>query len=276
MACGHFLPAVRGTTPLRAAELHVRRHEMQMIARPSIQSLLLQMQFDGQALSTATGFVALAKSGRPMLITNRHNVTGRHQETNAPLSKTGGVPNEVVIVHNRKGALGQWLTRTEKLYAGSAPLWFEHPLLGARADFVALPLTDLTDVDLHPYETEDSGPKILVGPADTVSVVGFPFGITAGGAFAVWATGFLASEPIVNFADLPVQLIDCRSRPGQSGSPVIAYRAGGSVAMENGDTSIFTGPVQRLLGVYSGRINDESDLGIVWKADAIAQLLRSQ
>ena len=249
---------------------------MPTIARPSIQSLLLQMQFKGQPISTGTGFVMMAPRIGAVLITNRHNVSGRNQETNLPLSPTGGVPDEVLIIQNRKGLLGQWVPRLETLYESGAPRWLEHPVLGAKADFVALPLRNLDDVDLHPYEVEHTGPDILVGPADSVSVVGFPFGITAGGAFAVWATGFLASEPDVNFADLPIQLIDCRSRQGQSGSPVIAYRAGGSIAMKEGGTAMFAGPVHRLIGVYSGRINQESDLGIVWKAEAITQLVSAQ
>lgn len=116
---------------------------------------------------------------------------------------------------------------------------------------------------------------IFVGPSDAVSVIGFPFGMTAGGAFGVWATGHLASEPIVNFSDLPIQLIDCRTRPGQSGSPVIAYRSGGMVAMANGDSVAFNGPVYRFIGIYSGRINAESDIGIVWRASAINELLQS-
>jgi hypothetical protein len=247
---------------------------MPTIARPSVQSLLLQMRVNGTPLSTGTGFVLIAPKVGPVLITNRHNVTGRNQETGEPISKTGGLPNELVVVHNRKGALGQWVERLESLYSEAAPRWHEHPTLGPKADFVALPLQSLSDVDLHPYDLEDTGPDILIGPADTVSVVGFPFGITAGGAFAVWATGFLASEPDINFAALPIQLIDCRSRQGQSGSPVIAYRAGGSVATKDGGTAIFAGPVQKLIGVYSGRINAESDLGIVWKHSAVAELVR--
>lgn len=78
-----------------------------------------------------------------------------------------------------------------------------------------------------------------------------------------------------NFDNLPIQLIDCRTRQGQSGSPVIAYRAGGSVAMADGSSAIFTGPVERFIGIYSGRINAESDLGIVWKASAINELIQT-
>jgi hypothetical protein len=244
------------------------------IAQPSVQSLLIEMQVNGTALSTGTAFVAVTPKG-PHLITNRHNVTGRHQESGAPLSSTGGLPTDLVIVHNRKGQLGQWVPRAESLYVNGTPRWREHPVLGAQADFVALPLTDLTDVELYPYDPANPGPPIFVGPADIVSVIGFPFGITAGGAFGVWATGFLASEPEVDYNGLPVVLIDCRSRQGQSGSPVIAHRSGGMVAMSDGGSAAFAGPVWKLLGIYSGRINAQSDLGIVWKALAINQLVQA-
>lgn len=248
---------------------------MGQIAQPSVQSLLVRMQFNGRPLSTGTAFVVQAPSG-PYLVTNRHNVTGRHQETDAPLSPTGGVPNEIIIVHNRNVQLGQWVPRREPLYEPSgAPRWREHPTLGPNADFVALPLTDLAEVALYPYDVAKTGPNIFVGPADSVSVIGFPFGVTAGGVFGVWATGFLASEPDVDFNDLPIQLIDCRSREGQSGSPVIAFRSGGMVPMVGGGASAFTVPVWRFIGIYSGRINRESDLGIVWKASAIQQLVQA-
>lgn len=122
------------------------------IAEPSVKSLLLQMRFNGQVLGTGTGFVANAPRG-PVLVTNRHNVTGRNQETGQPLSPTGGVPNEVVIMHNRANLLGQWVARTEPLHGNNGqPLWIEHAGLGARADFVALPLTQLNDVQLYPYD----------------------------------------------------------------------------------------------------------------------------
>lgn len=246
---------------------------MNTIAKPSIQSLLIEMQFNGQALSTGTAFVVNTPTRGPHLITNRHNVTGLHQDTGKPLSQTAGIPSDVVIVHNQKGRLGQWVLRKEPLYASSSPRWVEHPTLGAKADFVALQLTDLNDVELYPYDLASPASKILVGPADPVSVIGFPFGVTAGGAFGVWATGFLASEPVVDFNGLPIQLIDCRTRQGQSGSPVLAYRAGGAVAMEDGGTAMFSGPVEKFIGIYSGRINSESDLGIVWKSKAVAELV---
>ena len=209
-----------------------------------------------------------------MLITNRHNLSGRSCETGQPLSPTGGIPNEVVILHNQKAKLGHWLPITESLLrVNGSPLWHEHPRLKDKADFVALPLTKLKDIELFSYSMSDTGPDILVAPSDSVSVVGFPFGLTGGGGLAIWATGFLATELDVDQFGLPIALVDCRARPGQSGSAVIAHRNGGMVTMMNGDTSAFTGQVTKFIGIYSGRVNSESDLGIVWKSSAIKELL---
>lgn len=248
---------------------------MVQIAQPSVQSLIIEMRFNGQVLSTGTAFVVSTSKG-PILLTNRHNITGRHQETNEPLSKTGGIPNEIFIVHNKKGALGQWIGVIEPILdLYNNPMWTEHPTLGKTADFVALPLSNLNDVEIYPYNLNNTGPDVLIGPAESLSVVGFPFGIQAGGSLAVWATGFMASEPDIDFNNLPIFLIDCRSRQGQSGSAVIAYRSGGSVAMKDGGSAIFSGPVTKFLGIYSGRINAQSDLGIVWKASALKELVDS-
>ena len=250
---------------------------MMTIARPSVQSLLLQMRFSGQPLSTGTGFVSPSAKG-PLLITNRHNVTGRRQDNNKPMSPTGGIPDEVAVFHNVKGQLGSWQAKIEPLYSdpeNENRCWVEHPVLGANADFVALPLTQLDDVELYPYDPANPGQDMFIGPTETVSVIGFPFGIAAGGRFAVWATGSIASEPNVNYEGLPIQLIDCRSRQGQSGSPVLAYRSGGMIAMADGSSSVFNSPVSKLIGIYSGRINPESDIGIVWKTSAILELINS-
>ncbi len=250
--------------------------QVKLIALPSVMSLFVQMGFRGQVLSTGTGFVVQSARG-PLLVTNRHNVTGRDNTTNRPLSSTGGIPDEIVIAHNATQRMGVWLARREALYESDIPRWIEHPVLGPRADFVALPLTQLEGVKLYPYDVSDIpwNRDIAVGPAEPVSVIGFPFARAAGGFFAVWATGFVASEPDLDYEGLPILLIDCRSRPGQSGSPVIAYSGSGFTKRADGGISQYAGEVWRTIGVYSGRINKESDLGMVWKREAILELLDS-
>lgn len=244
--------------------------KMIRIEQPSVQSLFIEMWFGNQLLSSGTAFLVRGMS-QPVLITNRHNVTGRDQNTDQPLAAHGGVPDKLVILHNKSGPIGSWIKCEEPLYdENQSPRWYEHPRMGPSADFVALPLSETKGIRVFPYDLSEPGPDIAVGPSEIVSVVGFPFGMTVGGAMAIWATGFVASEP--NLPDEPTFLIDCRSRPGQSGSAVICYRTG-AVTLATGTTAVFGHPVTRLLGVYSGRVNPESDLGIVWKASAISELM---
>jgi len=211
-------------------------------------------------------------------LTNWHNVTGKNSDTEQLLDKQGRLPDEIKIVHLEQlpgKALG-WVERFEELYDDhQKALWHEHPKHGRLVDAVALPLTELAEVRLLPYvgRGAPSWPTITWGPADIVSVVGFPFGMTGGGSLAIWATGFVASEPQVDMRDLPLFLIDCRARPGQSGSAVVVFRNGGTVITEDGSISVGTGSACRFLGLYSGRINSESDLGLVWKESALLDIL---
>jgi hypothetical protein len=248
---------------------------MATIARPSAASLLLQPQANGQSLGYATGF--LVKRGEAVfLATNWHVVSGRRTDTSESLHPSGAIPDSLSIVHNVAGQLGSWTARVERLIDDDdRPLWQEHPTHGRRVDAVALPLTDLGGVEAIGYDLSNPGPDTLLGAAGPVSVIGFPFGRTGGGAFGIWIQGTVATEPEIDFDDLPSFLIDSRTRPGQSGSPVISYYAGGMVPMADGGSAVFGGPVERFLGIYSGRINSESDLGFVWKLGAIRDIVET-
>lgn len=245
----------------------------QGIARPSVASLPVQAGIDGSSLSTATGFV-VERDGQAYLITNWHVISGRRSDTGAVISSTGGVPTELAILHNQAGVLGSWIPKSELLYDETgSPRWLEHAQHGRQVDVVALELRDRDGVDIYAHDPWAAGPGIAVGVAGGLSIIGFPFGISGGGALGVWVQGTVATEPSIDFDGLPCFLIDSRTRLGQSGSPVIAYHAGGAVPMSDGGTAIFGGPVEQFLGVYSGRINEQSDLGFVWKASAVREIV---
>ena len=242
------------------------------ISQPSLQSLYVDILARGQKLSCATAFVAKSATGASFLVTNRHVVTGRHQITGLPLdTATAAIPDELVVWHNSKAGLGQYVRVRMPLSVNGFAPWIEHPTLGAAADFVAFPITELPDVALYPYSTQYFVHQRMQ-PAQRVNVVGFPFGIRTGGSFPVWATGFVASEPEIDHGGHPVFLIDCRTRKGQSGSPVIFHHSTGGVLPDETDIQATTS-ASWLLGIYSGRIDEKSDLGIVWKTHAIAGLL---
>jgi hypothetical protein len=250
------------------------------IELPSLKSLFIEMCFGDLVLSTGTAILgAKNKDSRCAVITNRHNVTGRHQETGECLSKTLGTPDNIVIhFHRSKQHIGEWLKLKLPLYRDSGePFWIEHPALGAKADLVALNVKWGNDVLCLPYYTETDSDRVgmLVTPAETVSVIGFPFGISTSGKLPVWATGFLAQELSLVTEQNPIFLIDCRSRQGQSGSPVIAFRTSGYRSIKDGKilSSLSAKEVWEFLGIYSGRVNPESDLGRVWHVNTLSALL---
>ena len=80
----------------------------------------------------------------------------------------------------------------------------------------------------------------------------------------------------VDFEDLPCFLTDSRTRSGQSGSPVVRYSDGaGGHRMSDGALAMTGGPLADLVGVYSGRMSKDSDLGHVWKRQALVEIATS-
>ncbi|WP_374412588.1 hypothetical protein [Novosphingobium colocasiae] len=251
-----------------------------LVAIPTMKSLFIEMYFGDLKIGTGTAFLAAnAPDAHCALITNRHNVTGRHQETQQSLHSKGAIPDAMVIHFHKAGQTnGEWLPIRLPLYRPcGTPYWIEHPLLGATADLVALNLSWGSDIIKYPYymQTELDRVNIEIGPAEPISVIGFPFGLSSTMRFPLWATGFLAQELTLMTPDNPVFMIDCRTRRGQSGSAVIAYRAGGYRSTKDGRpiTTMSAGTVWEFLGIYSGRINDQSDLGRVWHRSAVEEVL---
>lgn len=250
-------------------------NEPARVAIESAMSLHIQMTVNALPLATGTAF-AVECNGTPHLITNRHNLSGRNTATNQPMSVTGATPGAVTIMHNAADTLGHWTPVTEPVVDGDGnPLWLEHPDLGSKVDVVALPLRSLDGVRLYPYDLTPPERRVAAGVSDGVSIIGFPFGVTGGGSLGIWTRGFVASEPEMDFHDLPLFLVDARTRQGQSGSPVIFYSSGGAVTMADGGLVVSPGKTREFLGVYSGRINAESDLGLVWKPAAVRRIVEA-
>ena len=245
---------------------------MSPIRDPSYSSLYIEMFNNGLKVASGTGFILKSKSDKPYLITNRHNVTGRNNFTGKFLEGCSP-PDQIQIYHHKAFELGHWVMRSESLVDSERNFWIEHPRLGPTADFVALPLRNLDNTQLYSHYFTIRNPEDFLGPSDRVNVIGFPFGQTAGGYLPIWLTGFIASEMAINYIDLPIFLIDCRTRPANSGSPVVFYN-------NNYDFNRFQyiddkPPNTKLLGIYSGRIDKESDIGLVWKASSIKELIDS-
>lgn len=238
----------------------------------SCVSLHLECFFHGTRIGLGTGFIVIyAKTN--YLITNWHVVTGRDPNTGKPMSATGvAAPDTIGIWHHDVGRLGSWHRKDERLIDPTSgnKLWKEHPL-GRQVDVIALALKTYEDTKVYDLDTSLAQTDMVLAPSEPVSIVGFPFGIAAAGKFPIWKTGHIASDIDLDYGDKPVFLVDATTRPGMSGSPVFARRIGGyrsSTAMWH-----LGGSAVRFLGVYSGRIREQADVGMVWKSTVIGDIL---
>jgi hypothetical protein len=240
----------------------------------SVISLQLKILHNDAGIGTATGFV-VEKNNKRYLVTNRHVVLACAQDQN-PTNVGGWIcANKIAILHNKLNYLGEWLWVTEDLFdEHNNRRWSEHPTLGATADFVALPLQHVGDVKFYPLDMETRKADVLVGPADPVSIVGFPFGLASQGGLPVWKTGTVASDLDINLRGKPIFLVDTTSRPGMSGSPVYAVRSGAYRASDGTLRTATSRTIKKFLGVYSEQIQ-AAELGAVWKAEAVMALYES-
>jgi hypothetical protein len=244
-----------------------------LVQPPSFQSLFLRLYFGDTHLASATGFLVKTNIGCA-LVTARHNLTGRDANTGDCLSPaTGGIPDRVEIFHNGPSPDVNVIKSERLLDEEGNPSWIEHPQLGPLCDVGLLPLSDTDGAVLCPYEQSSAYVDMRLGAGDRITVVGFLMGQSAGAMLAIWCTGYVASEPALDYSGQPKFLIDCRTRPGQSGSPVIAHRDGSMVKMADGGYSMMSGAVVKPFGVYTGRIHPESDIGIVWKWSVVEALM---
>jgi hypothetical protein len=114
---------------------------------------------------------------------------------------------------------------------------------------------------------------------DDVYIIGYPYGLSSGPAFPLWMRGTVASLPAMGYRvgddDPPLMLVDARTRTGQSGSVVARRKPQGTpVFIGNTITGFTYGTHSQVVGVYSGRTSDESDLGYVWRIDAVDTICR--
>lgn len=255
---------------------------MPKINENSSKPVFIKCFYNETQLSTATGF-RVNKNGKNFLITNWHVVSGRHLITHECLSKTAAVPNKLVLNYRVQTQNGnyKWKEKIINLYDDNENhLWIEHPEFGSNVDVVAIKLENYCDFE----ESFDIDSNYELFVTEQVFILGFPYGFTVNTPsepYAIWTGGTIASDPelelTINEKKLPVFLIDSKTREGQSGSPVIYYSENGINRCEDEELgrgiSLSIRPFKKEIGIYSGRINKDSDLGYVWKWEIIRDIL---
>ncbi|MER0429666.1 S1 family peptidase [Streptomyces microflavus] len=198
---------------------------------------------DDMLLGPATGFL-IGIPGDFWLVTARHVLSGRRSDDGKVMSETGLCPDYLRVRFAGEGDDGfRPVDRDYELYhdeSQSSPLWRSHPEqrvdiavlhLGAVPEGAVeafLPNTWPTVRQLDPEERRaqqgsDADIDIPLRITDRLFVLGFPFGNQGSWPFAVWTAAPVASEPLARWDGLPGFLLDSRTRPGQSGSPVVMH-----------------------------------------------------
>jgi hypothetical protein len=266
----------------------------------SFSSLKLDLfSREGLPLKSASGFI-LECEDRYYLITNRHVLSGTvvaageaQDSVNQPYTlKTS------LHIHGGEGEKGAPLSVgirkriTVPLYdANNTQTWIEHSSSKGHLptiDIVALPINVNLTLNLFsgkiagikvnagylPNDQKDYWTKISAipisaidtdveyGPADTVHVIGYPFGWAPEGtnrtSTAFWRTSFIACEIFeIGMQRANTFFIDPCAPEGMNGSPV--------VGLKNDQV--------KLLGVYSDLSTAEfgANAGLVWNASLLKE-----
>ena len=246
----------------------------------SYSSIPVEMVFSktNQTLATGTAFI-YESNNKNYLITNWHNVTGLNPLTMEALGNHGGVPDLLCFkLQTQKEPSIKWETFKISLYDNeNRAVWLVHPNLRERVDVIAIQIPEDVIGIIRPIN-KIRFDEFELRVSDEVFVLGFPYSITGGGALPIWKRGSIASEPDIDYENLPKFYIDTASRPGMSGSPVI-FRRFGINGTEDGVLRISStiGEIRGFVGIYSGRITGtsqfEAQLGVVWKKEVIEQII---
>lgn len=236
----------------------------------SVKSLYLETYLNENQTGVATGFV-VKKDDSYYLITNWHVVTGRNPQNNQPLSTTGVADPNILKVWFNGQQLGHWLQKEVNIIDREGnKLWLEHGR-GREVDVVAIPFSVTTDIKIYDMDLTLADFDLMIYPSESVSIIGFPEGITSAGKLPIWKTGHVASDIDIDWGGKPAFLIDATTKGGMSGSPVVAKR----VSIHQTSEGNKIGNAVKFLGVYSGREIDVSgiEIGFVWKPRAITEIL---
>jgi hypothetical protein len=256
------------------------------LASPSLRSLrLTAISGDKREVGTATGFI-VTENERLTLLTNLHVASGRHPVHGSPLhgASLADLPHFLRVTYPRNDYYPPHSFTIPLVDQNLDPTYlkpyttFSSPLEHSShaGDVLADELPDVAW--LRVPDEENSRCKALayaveaipenLSITDPLYIVGYPrYGGYNGRILPVWSRGSVATEPSVGWKG-PRFLVDSRTRPGQSGSPVIVYRKP-MVFSSPGGISEDLPEVARLVGIYSGRVDKDSDLGSVWTSSAL-------
>jgi hypothetical protein len=220
-------------------------------------------------MGDATGFL-VEKNSQIYLVTNWHVVTGRDADTGQPLCKHGRLPKSLKVYFFKKLPAHEYDWDIVVFDLKEAK-WIEHPR-GQEIDVVAIPIAPGSGLQCTPINIDLMNTDVIPRPATPLSIIGFTCGLTGGGKFPIWVTGYMATEYTINIKNKPMFYVNASGREGLSGSPVI-LRTNGPYLDSKGNRIFTNELITKFLGIYSGRAHENSDVCRVFRAEILNELL---
>jgi hypothetical protein len=165
--------------------------------------------------ATGTGFFYRV-DGKDFILTARHNLTGRHWETNEFLSPAHQVePTHIRVTMRSAPPKGGWSTTVGSNIMAIPmhqylipliddewkPIWLQHPELGAAMDVAAIPFPNARDQPIEILAWDDTvvttpDPAISrLWVTQDLSIPGYPSGLVSAPGLPIWIRGSVASDP---------------------------------------------------------------------------------
>jgi hypothetical protein len=232
----------------------------------TLTTVPLEQYFNDTRLGQGTGFMWKVQE-RYYLVTNWHVLAMRDFFSGENLRPDAGRPNILRTLFNiQHGSFDKQRWDIKIRDDDDKPLWLVHP--SKRVDVAVLPIPfNLREIIISLYPLNvlaNAALRIEIGME--VFVLGYPFKIEPP-AYPVWKRGSIASEPQLARLTTDYMLVDTASRPGMSGAPVIR-RSWTNHMVEPGVVALVDTPLNRFIGVYSGRVPtdhpQEAQIGLVW------------
>lgn len=232
-------------------------------------------------IAPATAFLIKA-AGRQFLVTNYHVLTGRHPYTDEML---GTVTPDFVRVKYRIEVPGAELPELKvvehALYDDHRnPLWLSLPVANRRLPVegngielaVDVGILEVFDIPQKTGQLPFTRPhEFHIEPLERIAIVGYPLNLSGTEDLPIWLSGTVASD-LANRPYRKCMFVDARSRKGSSGSLVVFKTAGASQHYPGGIMDR-KGNHSYPIGIYSGRVTEDSEIGLVWHWNTIEQLL---
>lgn len=148
----------------------------------------------------------------------------------------------------------------------------------ARNDTVGSLATDVVAIQDIETATEwiPENLRDTLAAGDDLFILGYPKAITDWSGQPIWKRATVATDPDIRWQQQDKFLVDCASREGMSGAPVVSYRSDGATTV--GPTTYRSnGPATVFHGVYVSRIEADSEfeaqIGTVWRAVVVDEIV---